>query len=1010
MKKFMPTELQQTYLLGMDSSTFLGGNCPFIYIETKIKNFDTQKFNNALYAVINNNTLLHSTLNDNNEWEDNREDVEIKYINGTENTADDICRESIEKCKKFRLKVYVDKKDNKTAKVHFKFSELIIDGMSINIFLAQLKKAYLGKELPKTEDFSDYVKRLDEYSESNQYKEDTEKIKSAYKNKEYDDFSMPLKSDPFSLHNTHNACVCLPIGKDLFNRAESLAQSLGTSVFSLLLTIYSKVISRFSGAQKFALNIPCSARFRDMNNIDDTIGLFSNYVNVPIDINPDISVAELAKITGNQINTVNAARFISGNETTNLMDLPSANYSKNITFTMLPFVYSNDDDSFTVNNWRIVTNQTMLETHILTQNGIPAISINYPNELFDKLVVSDIAEMFVTALKETVETNGALITLSLPKKTQEIINKVNGTVIPKPTKTLTEVLLDAFYKYSNNPLCIFHEKEYTYSEIHRMAMALGKRIGNNPGNVMLLLPKSVEQFVSAYAVLLVGGAYMPTDISYTVADIDYCLKKTNTKTIITTASLINKIPKDYTGNVIIAEGTDWNNIDGFLPAKTNIDDACILINTSGTTGRPKSVILHHKGLANCLGYTPSFNKAKEGDKIIALTNYCHDMAIFDFIGIFFFGGCVVIPDEQQAKEPSQWIDFIKRYNVSLWESVPSFIEMLMMYIKAENINEKYPQLKCIKLGGEHLKPSTAEFVFNTFPNTLLYNVGGPSETTIWNINHLVTSDDLKKETIPYGAPIPNNSYNVFNSNYEDCPCGVAGIMFCSGIGVSKGYLGNPEETALKFIEKDGTLYYNTGDIGVRQRNGDLVILGRNDFQVKIHGKRIELSGIESILEQNADILGASVIYIHKLGKIAALYISSKDISSSELYEYMKSKLADYMIPSVFVRATSIPLTRNGKPNRKEIEKIIIDNIENNPQKLKEKNISESNELKNQIIEIFEDELDCDIDDNVNFYEIGGDSLSAVKISAKLRQLVDKNVSVFDMVNSQTVMDFIDAII
>ena len=193
MKKFMPTELQQTYLLGMDSSTFLGGNCPFIYIETKIKNFDTQKFNNALYAVINNNTLLHSSLNDNDEWEDNREDVKIKYINGTENTVDDICRESIENCKKFRLKVYVDKKDNKTAKVYFKFSGLIVDGMSMNIFLAQLKKAYLGEELPKTEDFSDYVKRLDEYSESNQYEEDTEKIKSAYKDKEYDDFSMPLK-------------------------------------------------------------------------------------------------------------------------------------------------------------------------------------------------------------------------------------------------------------------------------------------------------------------------------------------------------------------------------------------------------------------------------------------------------------------------------------------------------------------------------------------------------------------------------------------------------------------------------------------------------------------------------------------------------------------------------------------------------------------------------------------------------------------------------------------------
>ena len=157
----------------------------------------------------------------------------------------------------------------------------------------------------------------------------------------------------------------------------------------------------------------------------------------------------------------------------------------------------------------------------------------------------------------------------------------------------------------------------------------------------------------------------------------------------------------------------------------------------------------------------------------------------------------------------------------------------------------------------------------------VYNVGGPSETTIWNIQHRVTEADLQNDCIPYGAPLPNTQYHILDQNLEECPIGVSGTMYVTGIGLAAGYKGNPEETAKRFIEWNGMRCYNTGDMGSRLPNGELLFLGRTDFQVKIHGKRIELSGIECILEQQEDLYHAAVVYLPEQELLAAVYVAMR---------------------------------------------------------------------------------------------------------------------------------------
>ena len=1008
MENYKLTELQKEYLLGMDSSAFLGGSCPYIYIRTRISDFDDTRFRDALYAVAANNTLLHCKLNDAGEWEKTDILPDIAYLTSEENNSHHICNEPIPEREKFRFKTYVFT-DGKSAEVHFKFSGLIADGMSMNIFLSQLKKAYMGEPLPETASHREYAARTAKYIDSEDYKSDIGAVKASFNGRTYDEFTLPMKCDPSGLSGYSRECVKMPLSKEVYEKAGILARELGVSVFSLLIGVYGKVISRISGADRFVLNIPCSARYRDMQGYSESVGLFSNFTFIPFDMSGFKSIRDAALSAALELKNIKHSRFITGSRIIPLTNLSAENCSKNVIFTMLPFGNDISGDSFTMTDWSISTNQAMLETDILQLDGKPYISINYPDKLFDADTVKDIAEMFVLALDEAVTSDGKSVSVPLPTDYRNVITAVNSTVRPIPDKSLCDILKESFEKYADETSHIFRDKKYTYSEMYRRSAAIGKHLGSFPGNVMLLLPKSIEQFAASYAVILSGGAYMPADTSYTPAEIGHCIEKADIKAIITNRLLSANIPESFSGSIIIIEDIDQNDCDGFASQKTLPNDKCILINTSGTTGRPKSVLLSNSVIVNCLDYTPVFSSAKKGDTMLALTNYCHDMAIFDTLGQFFYGGCTVIPDEQQAREPKAWIELIKKYNVNLWESVPSFMEMLMAYSETEKKTLCFENFKTIMHGGEMLKPAAAKFIFRTFPNVTLYNVGGPSESTIWSIFHKVTEDDILNDAIPYGIPLPNISWHVFNDKYEECPCGTVGMLYVSGKSLADGYIGDPEETNAKFTFNNGIRYYNTGDVGLRKRGGELMILGRNDFQVKIHGKRIELTGIESILESYDNILKACVIYTEKLGKLCAMYTSSEAIDKNELTSYLKKDLMDYMVPKLLVQTDAIPLSSNGKADRKAIEKILLEQISKDS-KTKTADKSEVSAKTYKIKEIFEDELDYDLTDgNENFYEIGGNSLSAVKIAAKLTQLVGSDVSVFDIINSESINKFINMI-
>lgn len=1011
-KNMQLTDLQKTYCLGMHPASFLGGKYPFLYVSTKISQFEKERFDRSLDAVVRNNTLLHCQLHTETEWveaEAGLLDEKVVAESGAALT-EQICQANGVDPKDCTIHVRIHEHPDHTAEVHFQISGLLIDGMSWDLFLAQLRDAYNGKPLCQTVDFADYAERLRQEKASASHAQNWAAVKQLYDTFEPDACAMPTKSDPFQPAERHNACVCKEIGSSLYQELAAFAKTLQTTPFLLLLTLFSKVIARYSGAQNFFLNVPCSARFRDMEGMENSVGLFSNYLYFPVAIEPEADVETLVQRNAATMSVVQKARFLSGSETVQLTKPEQVNYSRNIIFTMLPFGDDQPGADFIKTNWRIHTNQALLETHILLLHGVPSISINYPKELFDAGVVEELAEMFLLAIRDTLKSKGKNRTLALPQKTQAIIEAVNNNQKPLIESTINDVLLYAFSQYADRTACIYKGQSYSYAEVYRRSSILGELLQKETGTVAIFLPKSLGQFVSAYATLLSGRAYMPLDIELSTSGIAHCLQQTDSRTIITCAALQQKLPDCSNQTVLVLEEIDWNAVPHFTPHQTDSRDVHILINTSGTTGYPKSVMLRDQGLINCLEYTHRIFDFQEGDKLFAITNFCHDMAIFDTIGYFFFGGCAVIPDEQQAMDPGAWISLMQENQIAIWQSVPSFMEMLMLHLRANQIPATDLSLKRVLHGGETLKAGVAEFLYQTFPNVTVYNVGGPSETTIWNIQHRVTEADLQNDCIPYGASLPNTQYHILDQNLEECPIGVSGTMYVTGIGLAAGYKGNPEETAKRFIEWNGMRCYNTGDMGSRLPNGELLFLGRTDFQVKIHGKRIELSGIECILEQQEDLYHAAVVYLPEQELLAAVYVAKREIPASELYAYLKTELPEYMIPKTFVRVDQMPLTHNGKHDRTKLAEIILQHVqEETPAPAVERTDCSAERLA--ILELFEDELDCEIpDESVNFYEMGGNSLSAVKLSAKLKRVLGKEVSVFQIISSATLKDCIDAML
>ncbi len=548
-------------------------------------------------------------------------------------------------------------------------------------------------------------------------------------------------------------------------------------------------------------------------------------------------------------------------------------------------------------------------------------------------------------------------------------------------------------------------------------------IGNRESKPVAVVPVAVvmdkgwEQIAGVLAILESGAPYLPIDPTVPKERLWYLLQDGEIATVLTQSWLDRKLewPAGVRRISVDLESLDLETAGpqelAPLDSIQTPDDLAYVLYTSGSTGAPKGVMIGHRGLVNCVLETNRRFSVTEADRVLAVTAIHHDMSAFDIFGALAAGAAIVIPAQSGSRAPDHWIDLMRQHGVTVWNSVPAFLQMLLDYADIHN-PQPIHSLRLAFLGGDWIPLSTPPRAWDRFGGVQVVSVGGPTETTLWNIWYPVQAMDPAWKSIPYGQPIAQTRYYVLDESLQDCPAGAAGELWCAGVGLMKGYWRDEERTVEKFAvhSSTGERIYRTGDRGRWRPDGQIEFLGRTDSQVKILGQRIELGEIEALLGRFPGVQQAAATLVTAGGqpRLAAYVVinAQEPIQITEIRAYLERNLPCHMVPTAIESLKSLPLTANGKVNRNALP---MPHAWTAPPSCMAAPASGQDPIQ----AIWRDVLNLEqagVDDN--FFDLGGNSLLLVQVHGELRKRLGLDLPVttlFEFPTIRTLRGHIDAL-
>ena len=606
------------------------------------------------------------------------------------------------------------------------------------------------------------------------------------------------------------------------------------------------------------------------------------------------------------------------------------------------------------------------------------IAISYSTELFEASTIRRMMGHWQTVLRAIVSDPGTALG-DLPMLTaaerEDLLVRWNDTAVPLPGTTLHGLIQAQAMRTPDAAAVRFDNQTLTYAELEResshLAAAL-RRAGAAANELAaVFLDRSHHLPAALLAVLKTGAAYMPLDPGTPAARIALCLEDGCPPVILTQRSRLKDLPASA-ARVLVLEDLLADAVhEEFKPAQVAPEDLAYVIHTSGSTGRPKGVELRHDGVVNFLLSMQRQPGFTADDILVAVTTVTFDIAVLELFLPLISGGQVVIASRETALDPRLLATLLGDSHATMLQATPATWSALL------GINwQPQRQLKAL-CGGEALKRSLADKLLDRGVD--LWNVYGPTETTVWStLAHIQTSTG----SINVGRPIDNTTAYILDSQQQPVPIGVPGELYLGGVGVARSYRNKPELTAEKFIHAaiaGGKRLYRTGDYALYREGGTIEIQGRSDNQVKVRGYRIELEDVEVNLAQHPQVAGAAAKAWpdpdggHRLCAYLT-GVNGPPPDAAELRQYLRGRVADYMIPSDIVALDALPLTSNGKLDRKQL-------LQPAPSETSEPQLDDNlTPEEMRVARIWSDLLRVDrISLSDNFFDLGGHSLLLLKL-------------------------------
>jgi amino acid adenylation domain-containing protein len=911
---------------------------------------------------------------------------------------------------------------------------IVCDGHSLGILLRELAEIYSAEcrgthiELAAPLQWSEYARRQ---SQKNAARADDE----MFWLKEFSGSApvLELPTDhPRSPERTFEGAgesrlMPATLGAEL----KRISAQRGGTLFTTLLASYAVLLQKLSGQDEVVVGIPIADRAVDGG--ESLVGHCINFLPLRLKFDADEPFeANLARAQKCFLEAHEHQGFTFGSliQKLNLphdasrMPLVSATFNSQRVGGELKFFGLETE---LVTNPRAFTHFD-LGFNVTEIAGALQLDCRYNKSLFAAETIKRWLGHFQTLL-ENVAANPAQKISRLPllsaKEQKKILNKWSGGNASFPCDKCVHNLFEEQVARTPEAVAVtFENQSMTYRELNRRANRLAGRLRESGvgAEVMvgLCLERSVEMVVAILGVLKAGGAYVPMDFAYPAERLAFILQDAQVPVLLTQESLRDNFNFENSNLKLLCVDEDSDSQNSAHDENPKIEvrpeNPAYVIYTSGSTGQPKGVMVTHQNVARLFHATQPWYQFNACDVWTLFHSVAFDFSVWEIWGALIYGGRLVVVPYLTSRSPEAFLELLARERVTVLNQTPSAFRQL---IQAEERVVKPVELalRFVIFGGEALEMQSLKPWFDRHGDQQpqLVNMYGITETTVHVTYRPLNAEDLSLGSV-IGAPIPDLQIYILDAQRQPAPIGVPGEIYVGGAGVARGYLNRPGLTAEKFIpnpfdKNSGARLYKTGDVARWLTNGDLEFLGRIDNQVKIRGHRIELGEIESALARHPAVRECVVLAREDLpgGKRLTAYVVAEPdkagVTFAELRDFLKTKLPDHMIPSAFVFLDAMPLTTNGKVDRKALPA-----PEQTRPELDESFAAPTTPTETALVEIWREVLRLErVGIHDNFFELGGHSLVMTQIISRLREVFQVELPIRRFFESPTVAELSVAI-
>ena len=838
---------------------------------------------------------------------------------------------------------------------------LVFDGGSADLLIRQLNAALEGKAVERESyNYLDFVNDQQAAEDTDAFKQAqqffAEKLQTCEGASE-----IPADLPKSDEQGFIGEAVC-PADLD---KAQSFCRQQEITPAHLFLAATSYVVSRYTNNRDVYLCTVSSGRSN--LKIADTVGMFVNTLALGLSID-DVTVSEFLKQTSDTFD-----------QTLRHEDYPFARIATDYGFRpAIAYAYQVGVLSqYTVDGKPI--SQELLELNVpkfkinikIESRGVV---VQYDDSVYSERVGRGLAESIVAvANRMMAQPQAKLRQLSIvsPGQEEELSHLRQTATGDAPFTFFHECIGHFAQVQPEHEAIVAVDARFTYKQMdditNRIAAALRKRGVHERDRVALLLPRTSRLILALFGVLKSGAAYIPCDPEYPADRVKLILEDSEARYIITTADRMDTVPE---GKAIDVEDLINDDNDGTIVTDITPDDLAYLIYTSGSTGRPKGVMLHHRGICNYLYGHPANVFANgvmtDAKRILSVTTISFDAALQDIGTAFFNGKTLIVATEEQANNPLDLAHLINEEHINMVSGTPS---RWMTWLTSEDFCDAISRINIVRAGGEKFSDQLLDQL-RKVTKARIFNCYGPTEITVASNNKELTDAAL----VTVGKPQLNVIEYIVDQDGNELPVGVVGELYIGGRGVAHGYNNLDEMTRERFVDYHGTRIYKSGDYAKWLPDGDVVILGRTDHQIKLRGLRIELGEIENVILK-VEGLKKVVILIRKINDkehLCAYYTADREIAPDALKAEISKSLTQYMVPTAYLQLKEMPMTPNGKTDVKALPEPEL--------AISSAYVEPANDTERTFCSIFADILQMDkVGATDNFFELGGTSLVVTRV-------------------------------